>query len=156
MKSRKSTKAKPSPEPAPDYGRHMVTTELTMRRIQLQVAKFATQYRCDPHSFMRSIDHHAMEDAISGNMVQTLVAKVAMKKLDVKTVKFPHGPWQFLKFELIGSKLYALSPVRWFLKKYPVRYIEITMEANAYHPDIAIPDHATFVEIYTQARYANA
>lgn len=131
--------------------------EITTDRVQREVKQFEIRRRMDQYGFdiERSrfgLDVSTFMDHATQQMILTLKAKIASKKFDVKTVRFPDGPWQFIKFNAIGSSLYGLRIVRWFIKRYPVKYIEITMEANAYHPDIAIPDYATYVDIAMSAK----
>lgn len=148
---RMAKKKTPAQDPF-DGSRFVNTAELGYQQITRMVQTIAFEQRISQHEMGMLIETREFQDHAAQYMVRQLLAKVASKKLDVKTVKFPDGPWQFLKFNLIGSPAYGLKIVRWFLKKYPVRYIEITMEANAYHPDIAIPDRATFVEIMVNSR----
>jgi hypothetical protein len=149
MKKKKST------QPGGDFRRpyDVVDCSLTLNRVQREVQSFCFEHRTSFHEIGFGLELRQFEDLAAQHMVHQLIAKVASKKLDVKTVKFPHGPWQFVKFNIIGSRWYNLSLVRWFIERYPVKYVEVTMEANAYHPDVAIPDRATFVEIIMQAKY---
>jgi hypothetical protein len=157
-KRRKVKSVKPSIEDRPagtDWRLPYETIDcsLTLNRVQREVQLFCMEQRVSHHEIGMGLELRQFEDLAAQQMVRQLIAKVASKKYDVKTVKFPNGPWQFIKFNLIGSRWYGLSVVRKFLQRYPVKYVEVTMEANAYHPDVAIPDRATFVEIIMQAKY---
>ncbi|WP_230677522.1 hypothetical protein, partial [Streptococcus pneumoniae] len=62
---------------------------------------------------------------------------------EVVTVTYPSDWWQAFK-----ERWFPM----WARKKWPVKYTEEKMQANAYHPDLAIPDHQTFVSILHQTR----
>jgi len=134
---------------------HFLNASLTMQRVQLEVKKFVARSEFDERAMLRSVDMQVFHDEAARRMVMQMQAHVASKKLAVKTVQFPDGPWQFVKFNLISSRWYKFSWVRAFLKRFPVRYISVTLEANAYYPSVEIPDHAAFVEIAmnTSRRY---
>lgn len=123
---------------------HFVSAELPLRRVQLEMKKFAAQHLIHTDLQFR-LDNYM--DQAARAMVLQLQARVASKKYEVKTVRWPDGPWQFIKFYVKDSPLMGLGVVRWFLRQWPVKFIEVTMEANAYYPDVCIPDHDAFVEI---------
>ncbi len=129
--------------------------DVTMKRIRFAVERFAAMNAISLRDGYMGLELRRIEESCGEKLVLQLLAKVATRKLDVKTVKFPDGAWQFVKHNATKSSIYGLKIVRWFLNKYPVRYIEITLEANAYNPDIAIPDHDTFVEIVMRHKYTN-
>lgn len=155
MAKKPTTKQKPksvkTPPPPSAYYEELAAN-IPYERVQREVQMVASRYAVDL-SFLSTAETKALYDRYANRLIMELRAKVAHKKFDVKTVRFPKGAWEFLKFNLIGSKLYGLRVVRWFIKRYPVKYVEVTMEANAYHPDIAIPEHDTFVEIIMRSRY---
>lgn len=122
----------------------VIDCSLAYKRVQREVQRFCMEQRISHHEIGMGIELHQFEDMAAQQMVHRLMAKVASKKYDVKTVRFPSDWWQAAKRRFF--------PV-WALAKWPVQYTEVTMEANAYHPDVAIPDRATFVEIIMQAKY---
>jgi len=130
------------------------SAELTVKRIHLDIEKLAMQ--CGFHSScISNVSLRESLESVGQEMVLQLQAKIASKKFDSKTVKFPAGPWQWIKFNLHETWLYQYRFTRWFLKRYPVKMVEITMEANAYYPDIVIPDHDAFVDVIIRNREAN-
>lgn len=130
-----------------DPSAFITPADLDMKRIQFECRKWIMEYRMDLHSFASDLQFEQIRDEASRHMVLTLLATVASRKLAVKTVSFPDGPWQWVKWELKNSRYASSKFVRWLIKKYPVRQNEITLTANAYDPEIAIPDKSTFVEI---------
>jgi len=134
---------------------HVLSADVSMRTVQREVQRFEMMHRFDKHEIegcRYGLEAKTFMDYAAQQMVLQMTAKIASKKLDVKTVRFPDGAWQFVKFNLANSQARGIKLVQWFLKKYPVRFVEITMEANAYHPDIAIPDHDTYVNIAIMAK----
>lgn len=134
----------------------IASASITPERVMREVKMFEMRQRFDqygsPSGDRFGLNVSTFMDHATQQMILQLKATIASKKFDVKTVRFPDGAWQFLKFNLANSQARGIRIVQWFLKRYPVRYVEITMEANAYHPDIAIPDHQTYVNIYVSAR----
>jgi len=146
-------KKKPIIPRGPSDSFETLKAEMPIRRIQLNVQQFTAQQGINETAFGLSMER--MYDAVGENLVMQLKARIASKKFDYKKVSFPDGAVQACKFALKKSAFGGTRFVRWLLKRYPVRMVEIEMEANAYHPDIAIPDHATFVEICMMERYKN-
>lgn len=108
-------------------------------RVRLEVARYAA--RTDiPENNLR-IEQYTEE--ATRTMIMEFHAKVASKKYAVKTVSYPATWWDAFK-----KRFY---PARW-LKRWPVVFEEVTMEASAYYPDIEIPGHAAFVDIAHKAR----
>lgn len=125
---------------------------LDVTRIQREIKRFEVCERINPTAYGLSLER--VEDAVGRDLVLRLKAKIASKKFDYKKVSFPNGPWQWIKWMAKGSEVFGgWKLVRWYLNKYPVKMIDIEMEANAYHPDIAIPDHATYVEVLMKESY---
>ena len=137
-------------KPSFDPRQWEVTDDISIDKIILTVDRLSCRTALDLACFKES-QMRAIYDEMAQRMILELQAKVASKKYAVKTVRYPDGAWQFVKAHMSASKLNAFKIVRWFLKRYPVRFVEVTMEANAYHPDIAIPGHEAFVEIVTRA-----
>ncbi len=136
---------------------YICTSSLGYREVQREVQRFEMTQRMDTYGFDASRSRYGLDvrtfmDHATQQMILQLQAKILSKKFDVKTVRFPDGAWQFIKFNLANSQARGIGLVQWFLKRYPVRYVEVTMEANAYHPDIAIPDHDTYVNIAISAK----
>lgn len=136
---------------------YLLTASLGYDRVQREVAIFETQsshdnYGGDMRGMRFGLDHETFIDHATQQMVLKLKATIASKKLDVKTVRFPDGVWNAMKHWLKNSDWMMYQFVRAWLAKHPVTYIEVTLEANAYHPDIAIPDHQTYVDIAVRAR----
>ena len=131
----------------------VIESDITLDRVQRDVQRFMAQERLDMGAGnIYGLDMRTYVEEATRRLVVQLQARVASKKYDVKTVRFPDGILQWIRFNLIASSLYGLKPVRWLVAHWPERNIEITMEANAYHPDVAIPDHDTFVEVVMKAR----
>ena len=74
-----------------------------------------------------------------------ITANVASRKYDVKTVRFP-ADWK--------ESLKRRFAPQWLLNRYPVKYQEVTMEANAYYPEVNLGQNA-FVEVnyYAKTEY---
>jgi hypothetical protein len=119
----------------------IVTAEITRQRVVREIKTFCMRSSIDMDGFLEGVEMSHFIDASARNMILQLTAKVASKVYDVKTVRFPKDWWNALK-----AYIYPKLPY-WVSKKWPVKFTEVTMEANAYHPDICIPDHSTFVEI---------
>jgi len=136
MKPEKQTYPLGSDYPRTPYD--TISTDLTLKRVQLEVKKFVLERRFDEEAFYGNLDITRYQDEACRQMILRALLRVASKKLDVKTVRFPATWWDAFKRHWF--------PAGWLLK-WPVQYTEVTMEANAYYPDIAIPDHAAFVEI---------
>lgn len=104
---------------------------------------FASRYCAPDLECMNSAQLNSFYDEAARKMVAELSFKIATKKFEAKTVRFPADWWEAFKN-------------RWFtprmLKRWPVKFSEVTLEANAYHPSVAIPDHATFVEIMMRSK----
>ena len=126
-------------------------TELTIQRVQREIQRYEARYHIDLSGLRSSVEAKIFYDEAAQKMVLGLMAKVASKKYDVKTVRFPSGPWQWVKFNYCQSTRFG----RWLTKRWPIRYTEVTLEATAYHPDIAIPDHATYVDIVMRAKHGH-
>lgn len=139
-------KTKPTFPLGSDYPRtahDTISTDITMNRVQLEVRKFVCERRFDDEAFYGNLDVTRLQDEACRQMILRVLLKVASKKLDVKTVRFPATWWDAFKRHWF--------PAKWLIK-YPVKYTEVTMEASAYHPDIAIPDHASFVDIVVRSK----
>jgi hypothetical protein len=127
--------------------------------LQREVARVRAEYAMDPRRIANLQDPEVFYGYVAGTLIASLQAKVAMKRYAVKTVSFPDGVWQSVKHALrVSTFTGGWWLVRWWMKHRPVRYVEVTLEANAYHPDLAIPDHETFVEVLSreETTYAHA
>lgn len=122
----------------------VITGSLETKRITLEIRRIEAEYRFDPRSFLKSMESHQFYDEVSRQMTQRLIALVASRKYDVKTVRFPSDWWQSFK-----KRFFPM----WALQKYPIQYTEVTMEANAYYPEIEIPDKQAFVEVCIREAY---
>lgn len=153
MKKNKKAMATPADW---NYEQYVCPADITAQRVEREVRRFEMTQRITdygmPSGSRFGLSMESFIDQATQQMILKLKATIAAKKFDVKTVRFPDGAWQFLKFNLSNSQARGIKAVQWFLKKYPVRFVEITMEANAYHPDISIPDHDTYVNIALQVR----
>lgn len=138
----------------PSY--YICNASLSMDRVKREVRQFEMMQRMDqyglPNDSRFGLDVETFMDHAAQQMILRMKARIASKKFDVKTVRFPDGAWQFVKHNIQKSSWMMYKFVRDWIANNPVRYIEITMEANAYHPDIAIPDQATYVDIAVSAR----
>lgn len=135
-----------------------ISGEVNMREVRLNVDRFRSQMAFDIHGLSRDSTHFmglkwkTYYDEIAQRMILELQAKVASRKFATKTVRFPDGAWQAIRHAVYSSGWMRYQCVRAHFTKHPVRYVEVTMEANAYHPDIALPDHDTFVDIAMAVR----
>lgn len=134
--------------------------DISIKRITRNVETFKQRMaisNCDMCDIGKSSHFHGLRwetfyDKIGQRMILELQAKIASKKFAVKTVRFPDGWWQAIRHAVSQSGWMMYQCVRKHFEKHPVRYIEVTMEANAYHPDVAIPDYETFVDIAMMVR----
>lgn len=137
---------------------HLTEDDISIKRITRNVETFKHRMAIDRYDFdHRSPTFHGLKwetfyDEIGQRMILELQAKIASKKFAVKTVRFPDGWWQAIRHAVSQSSWMMYQCVRAHFTKHPVRYVEVTMEANAYHPDVAIPDHDTFVDIAMHVR----
>lgn len=125
--------------------------DLSVSRIRREVERYFASRNVSPTACYGLTVEQANR-AVGADLAARMIARIATKKIDYKKVSFPAGPWQFVKFNTIGSWAYSLRIVRWYLAKYPVKCITVEMTANAFHPDVEIPDHETFVDILLRAR----
>lgn len=116
----------------------IIAGELTTKRIQLEIQRIAFELRFDPRGLSRNTEIEFAREEMSRQLVARMVSQVAARKYDVKTVRFPKDWWQAFKKQFFPM---------WALVRWPVQYEEITMEANAYYPEIEIPDKQAFVEV---------
>jgi hypothetical protein len=120
---------------------HIVTGEILHEHVvreikQLEMrytAEYPGLYRCEPS---------LMVEEMTRRMVASIRLKVAAKKYEVKTVRFPATWWDAFRLRFF--------PAKW-LKRWPVTFEEVSLEAWAYHPDIHISNHQTYVEIAVAA-----
>jgi hypothetical protein len=84
--------------------------------------------------------------------VLEITARVASKKLDVKTVRFP-STWRDAALEAFASWANRWGEHGWATAaRKRINYTEVTLEANAYWPSLEIPNHEAFVDIAICAR----
>lgn len=119
-----------------------ITGSLSIERIRLEARRFLCEQRIDINE-LGPIKLRMIEEEIGRRFVVQLQQAVASRKYDVKTVRFP-ADWR----QAFKERWFP----KWALKRWPVKYQEVTMEANAYYPDIQIPEHQTFVEVMLSAR----
>ena len=134
--------------------------DISMQRITRTVETFKHGMAVSDYTMRdihKSTHFHGLKwetfyDELGQRMILELQAKIASKKFAVKTVRLPDGWWQAIRHAVSQSGWMMYQCVRAWFAKHPVRYVEVTMEANAYHPDVAIPDHETFVDIAYRVR----
>lgn len=136
---------------------YLLTADLGIKHVEREVHRFemAQRMECygtDMKQYRFGLSHETFIDHATQQMILRLKATIASKKLDVKTVRFPDGVWNAMKHWLKNSDWMMYQFVRKWIERHPVVYIEVTLEANAYHPDIAIPDHETYVNIAVNAK----
>ena len=119
--------------------RYISSASIDIKTITREIERARCLYAIDPHILKDNMSLRLFTDQLTQKMIADLMLKVASKKFDVKTVRFPDGAWHAIKHALQGSRWMMYQFVRTWLKNHPVRYQEVTMEANAYHPDIAFP-----------------
>ena len=139
MKKRKATQPYYNPDA-------LVCADLTMERIRREILTFESRYQIDLRGLRDSVEATRIMDEAARVMTLQLCAKVASKKYAVKTVRWPLDWWQAFKLQFFSGRM---------LKRWPVIYEEVTLEANAYHPDVEIPNHSTYVDIINRAKYGS-
>ncbi len=126
-------------------------SSIAVERVQRDVTRCCARYAIDLTALSRA-DVKAVYDEVARRLILQLQAKVASKKYEVKTVRFPASAWDAVKDEIASwCRRKGFHRAATFFRER-VTHTEVTMEANAYHPSIAIPDHETFVEIMIIAR----
>ena len=123
---------------------HIAESEVGFLTIRREIEKFRVEYGVDLE-FLRGAELTRVEDEIAKRMIFSIECKIALKKFASKTVRFPATWWDAFKHRFFPSRM---------LKKWPVKWDEVTLEASAYHPDVAIPNKQTFVEIMHASRKA--
>lgn len=138
-----------------DYDR-IISAELPLKRIKFEVTRHAYEARLSEYEFKNyGMEHNRILDAVGEQLALQLIANVATRKLAVKTVSYPASWQQGAKkafIELLRSYGMVGMADR-IQKRWPVVMKDVTLEANAYNPDIAIPDHSTFVDIVMHHKY---
>jgi len=114
-----------------------------IERVNFQIEMIRQQFQVDQRGLRDSTELCYWQDEIANRMVMSLKAKCASKKFEFQTTAYPSDWWQAFKKRFFP---------RWALKKWPVEVTEHTYEASAYLPDVAIPDHETYVSIITGVR----
>lgn len=89
---------------------------------------------CNPRNF----DVSEIRDEAARCLILQMEAKVASRKYAVKTVRYPATWLEAFKERFLPDQWKHL---------WPVKYEEVTLEANAYYPEIEIHGKSTFVEI---------
>jgi hypothetical protein len=122
---------------------------LDMKTIRLAVTQLCARQMIQDHAFLQGAELSHFRDEAARRLILDFSAKVASKKYEVKTVRFP-ADWKQ------AVKLRFAKPGTWLgqkiLKRWPIQYTEVTLEASAYYPDIEIRGHQAFVEIVHAAR----
>lgn len=149
---------KPKPDPAKESQHSELSNDITYQKAEREVASFRScvmmPYYSSGSDFY-GIKFDQYKDELCNRMILELKAVVATKKFEIKTVRFPANWKEGLRLAIRDG----LRKIGWWElaaqwdKRRPINYTEVTMEASAYHPDIAIPDHQTFVNIVTTAKY---
>lgn len=120
----------------------IINSEIKIIDIQRQVGEICISHSVDL-SFLSKAEMTRLEDQIARRMIYEIRAKIAMKKFAAKTIRFPRDWLESLKERFLPQ---------WARAKWPVIWEEITVEADAYHPDFAVPDKATFVNMISATR----
>ena len=89
---------------------------------------------CNPRNF----DAREIRDEVTRRLILQMEAKVASRKYAVKTVLYPATWLEAFKERFLPDQWQHL---------WPVKYEEVTLEANAYYPEIEIHGKNAFVEI---------
>ena len=87
----------------------------------------------------------------TNSMVLSLVARVATQRVAEKTLEWPDGPWAAWLHWFYATKIGKAPLFRRLLGSPNMK--RYTMKATAYHPDIAIPDHDSYVHIAINSPY---
>ncbi len=121
-----------------------ITGRLNFEHIRLESKRFIASSEFGFDMRVPAPDElRAFECEVGRRLVIEFQRNVASRKYDVKTVRFPADWWQAFKRRWFPARI---------LKRWPVKYTEVTMEANAYYPEIQIPERQTFVEVLMSAR----
>lgn len=121
----------------------VISSEITTIDIRRKVLQICAQHAVDL-PFLSKAEMTRFEQQIAGKMIYELRAKIATKKFAAKTIRFPKDWVESLKERFLPQ---------WARVKWPVVWQEITVEADAYHPDFAIPDKATFVNMISTSKF---
>lgn len=133
-----------------------VPIEECNRSVRLAAQRFGSRFQMswrggeDGRFYGMSMDDLGNEYA--RRAVLEITARVASKKLDVKTVRFP-ATWKDACLDAFAGWANRWGEHGWATAaRKRIKYTEITLEANAYWPSLEIPDHETFVDIAVRAR----
>jgi len=111
----------------------------TVERRTLDVRQFTGVKLIDPSFFPNAIEYQRMVEHQMHAEMHRLIVRVASKTVDRKEILVPRDWWQHVK-ERFAPK--------WLLKRFPVLQTSYVMQADAYYPDIAIPDRKAFVDVF--------
>lgn len=132
-----------------------VSTEPCRERIRLAAQRFGSRFEMSWRGDDGRFYGQSMEDLgneYARRAVLEITARVASKKLDVKTVRFP-ATWKDACLEAFANWANRWGEHGWATAaRKRIEYTEVTLEANAYWPDLEIPDHDTFVDIAVASR----
>jgi hypothetical protein len=121
---------------------HVASSEVTIKTLTREIKQMILRHEMEYPNGYR-IDPEVFFEEMTRRMVVSLRARIAAKKFETKTVRFPATWWDAFKLRFFPANA---------IKRWPVNFEEVTLEAWAYHPDISIPDHQTFVEIVVNSR----
>ena len=133
-----------------------VNMEDCNRHIRLAAQRFGSRFEMN----WRDIEDgrfygQSMEDLgneYARRAVLEITARVASKKLDVKTVRFP-ATWKDACLEAFANWANRWGEHGWARDaRKRIEYTEVTLEANAYWPSLEIPGHEAFVDIAMASR----
>lgn len=114
---------------------------MNIETIRLDARRYCQEFRIDPSLVDRMEISQAMT-AIGEQSVRVLL-NIASRKVDSKSVSYPDG-WK----QAVNQRLHEIRwwP-KWAKRKWPIRSVTVTLEANALYPTIAIPNHSASVEV---------
>lgn len=132
-----------------------VTTDRCTHAIQLAARRFGSRFQMSWKGADERFYGMSMEDLgneYARRAVLEITARVASKKLDVKTVRFP-ATWKDACLEAFANWANRWGEHGWATAaRKRIEYTEVTLEANAYWPTLEIPNHEAFVDIAVEAR----
>lgn len=106
-------------------------------RILLPVAERIFRYRADHH---RIPNANINVEKFMDDIIVTMIQRVA-KEPDAKpiTISYPNGWVQAVKERWLPKFL---------LKRFPVKYWNITVTATTFYPNLTLPDEKPFYEMH--------
>ena len=112
--------------------------DIAVERIVLELEQVGVTRAVSQRLLREAVSIESYIEPMTQKMVVSVIARVAMERLAVETVTYPEDWWQAFR---------ARWAPRWWLKRRPVRYTVVRIEARAYYPKVSMPEHGPRVAL---------